>query len=272
MFVSSASRLGFRLVAFALIGTVAGLLSYLRAEANPSDTQPRIVGEARVVDGDTIVVAGLHIRLEGIDAPESGQTCSLSAEAAAQPAVAVVDEPDTADMARHGLHAAVEPESTPAWHCGAAASAVLERMLRGRQVSCDPTGRDKYGRTLATCFTEGHDVNAEMVRRGWAWAFVRYSRRYVGLEAEARAERLGIWRGHATPPWEFRRQQWAGAESEAPGGCAIKANSGRNGLIYHMPWSPWYGKLRMDVRDGHRRWFCSEAEALAAGYRPARAF
>ena len=158
------------------------------------------------------------------------------------------------------------------WPCGTAASAALEHMLHGRTVSCDPRGLDKYGRTLATCFVDGIDVNAEMVRRGLAWAFVKYSRKYAGLEAEARAARIGVWQGDATAPWEYRQQQWAAAETEAPQGCAIKGNAGRNGAIYHMPWSPWYGKVRMDTNKFHKRWFCSETEAINAGFRPARPY
>ena len=51
-------------------------------------------------------------------------------------------------------------------------------------------------------------------------------------------------------------------------GCAIKGNVTRNGRIYHMPWSPWYGQVTIDETQG-KRWFCSETEAMAAGWRPA---
>jgi hypothetical protein len=40
-----------------------------------------------------------------------------------------------------------------------------------------------------------------------------------------------------------------------------------NGKIYHMPWSPWYAQIKIDPAKG-RRWFCTEAEATAAGWRP----
>ena len=76
--------------------------------------------------------------------------------------------------------------------------------------------------------------------------------------------------GKARPSraWEFRAHRWAGAEQDAPKGCAIKGNVTAHGRIYHMPWSPWYGKIRIDEAKG-KRWFCTEAEALAAGWRPA---
>jgi hypothetical protein len=106
-----------------------------------------------------------------------------------------------------------------------------------------------------------------MVREGYAWAFVKYSTSYVQEEAEARALHIGIWQGKAEPAWEFREHRWAGAEQDAPKGCAIKGNVTAHGRIYHMPWSPWYGKIRIDEAKG-KRWFCTEAEALAAGWRP----
>ena len=134
-------------------------------------------------------------------------------------------------------------------------------------MSCEPRGLDRYGRTLAACFVDGRDINAQMVRQGYAWAFVKYSSAYVKEEAAAKAEGLGIWQGEAVPAWEFRASRWATAEHAAPEGCAIKGNVTRNGRIYHMPWSPWYAQIKMEPDKG-KRWFCSEAEALAAGWRP----
>jgi hypothetical protein len=77
-----------------------------------------------------------------------------------------------------------------------------------------------------------------------------------------------VWQGYAEAPWDFRRDEWQVAEVTAPKGCAIKGNVSAHGRIYHMPWDPWYDKVRMDESRG-KRWFCSEAEAIAAGWRPA---
>ncbi len=195
-----------------------------------------VSGAAHVVDGDTIDVAGTRIRLEGIDAPEAGQTCQS---------------------------ARGEP-----WDCGTEATRLMVRLTQGRRVDCRSGGLDKYGRLLATCFVDQLDINAEMVRRGLAWAFVRYSRVYVNEEAAARTTLVGIWQGAAMPAWQYRAQAWAAVEPQAPAGCAIKGNVSRGGLIYHMPWSPWYQKVAMRDDKG-TRWFCSEAEAQAAGWRPA---
>lgn len=198
--------------------------------------RPHIRGIAKVSDGDTIEVAGQRIRLEGIDAPEAGQQC----------------------LSRFGY----------VWPCGDKATAMLARLIDGQVVECADHGTDKYGRMLGVCHLGDMDVNAEMVRRGFAWAFVRYSQAYVQVEAEAKAARAGIWNGLAVPAWEYRAGRWANAEHEAPAGCAIKGNVTSSGRIYHMPWSPWYAKVRMDGDRG-KRWFCSEAEAVAAGWRPA---
>jgi endonuclease YncB( thermonuclease family) len=218
-----------------------GFLSFLPSSADAARPGPEpasIAGTAQVIDGDTIVIGGTRIRLEGIDAPEVGQTCK-----------------------RKWLGS---------WPCGAAATDALQGLLAGKTVTCEPRGFDKYGRTLAACFADGRDVNAAIVRQGLAWAFVKYSATYVKEEAEARAQGLGIWQAPTMPPWDYRAQRWTAAEAQAPQGCAIKGNVTKHGRIYHMPWSPWYAQIRMDPDKG-KRWFCTEAEALAAGWRPVAA-
>lgn len=67
-------------------------------------------------------------------------------------------------------------------------------------------------------------------------------------------------------PWEYRAEKWEVAEQEAPDGCPIKGNISENGRIYHAPWSPWYKKTKIDEAK-EERWFCSEAEAVSAGWR-----
>lgn len=223
------------------IALAAGLFlpSAFKSNARaPGDLGTHVSGRAVVIDGDTLDVAGERIRLEGIDAPESDQTCS------------------------GGWFGT--------WKCGRASADHLRWLTGGRRVDCLSTGRDKYGRVLGLCTADGRDINAEMVRTGHAWAFVRYSTRYQIIEADARKARAGIWKGDAEPAWEFRARRWAAAEPVAPQGCAIKGNITANGHIYHMPWSPWYGKVRIDPNKGEQ-WFCSESDAVKAGFRPAMA-
>lgn len=226
------------LVAFALVGTMVSLLAWSGSGHAARSSGEPIEGPARVLDGDTLDIAGVRVRLEGIDAPEIGQTCGL--------------------------------KWVGRWDCGSAAATALEKLISNQVVACASRGVDKYGRLLGTCRAGGRDLNAEMVRQGLAWAFVKYSASYVAVEAEARAARAGVWQGDADPPWIFRERRWASAEPAAPNGCAIKGNVSSKGHIYHMPWSPWYARVKVDPARGER-WFCSEADAVAAGWRPAYA-
>lgn len=203
----------------------------------PGATARRVSGPARVVDGDTIHVASHRIRLEGIDAPEKAQACPAG--------------------------------GGRTWSCGEAAASHLADLIAGRDVTCRVLETDGYGRLIALCRAGATELNRDMVESGYAWAFVKYSRRFVAEEARAKAAREGVWRvAGAQPAWEFRARRWAAAETGTPSGCAIKGNITRNGRIYHMPWSGWYHRTRIDPARGER-WFCSEAEARDAGWRPA---
>jgi endonuclease YncB( thermonuclease family) len=216
-----------------------------------------IAGPAEIVDGDSIKILGISIRLHGIDAPEMTQDCTAA--------------PPT------GPAKAPVPRATAeTWRCGLEAKRALAHLIAKSDVACAPVTLDKYGRTVARCAVPGQagpvDLNAEMVRQGYAWAFVRYSSDYVEIEKEARAARRGIWRAETQTAWDFRATKWQAAEAVAPDGCTIKGNVTWKGeRIYHLPWSPWYTKVRMDDATFQRkgkRWFCSETEAQEAGWRP----
>lgn len=229
-----------RPVALALAG-VAGLMTFntiMGVQLKAATPLPQISGRAEAVDGDTLDIGGKRVRLEGIDAPELAQSCGR--------------------------------RWFGSWACGRAAQKALDRLVRGRRVACDSKGHDKYGRELGICFVDGRDLNAELVRQGMAWAFVKYSQSYVPDEAAAREAKTGIWQGEALPAWTYRESKWQTAEVAAPQGCAIKGNITGNGRIYHVPWSEWYGRVKVEPNQGER-WFCNEAEAVAAGWRPARA-
>jgi len=219
------------------------------AAATPPDPDATIAGRARAVDGDTLRVGGETVRLLDIDAPESDQFC-------------------------HGAP------------CGHAAFDALRAILAQGPATCDGTERDSYGRRLAACRVRGRDVGAEMVRRGHAAAFRRHSDRYAPQEAEARAAQRGMWQ-HGTPemPWDHRRAARLGEATgdrsrDATGphvirvgdgaGCRIKGNVSKDGeRIYHVPGQKYYDRTKISPRNGER-WFCSEDEARAAGWRRAR--
>ena len=221
----------------AVVLAVALSFFVVGSDACLASTDDPISGGATVVDGDTFDIGGERIRLEGIDAPEMTQTCT------------------NADGGT--------------WACGRAAERALSQMTVGQIVLCDRKGHDKYKRTLAVCYVAGEDINSLLVRRGLARAFVKYSLAYSAEEESARAEHLGVWQADNIAPWDYRHDRWQTAEGSAPQGCAIKGNISGHGKIYHVPWSAWYDKVKVDAARGER-WFCSEAEALAAGWRPAQ--
>ncbi|MCB1511324.1 MAG: thermonuclease family protein [Hyphomicrobiaceae bacterium] len=222
---------------------VAGALAvplYLTSTPGRSLERPTdgVVGHARVVDGDTLEIDGVRVRLEGIDAPEIGQSCP--------------------------------GRWFGRWSAGRDAAAEMRQMIAGAAVSCRSTGADAYGRMLGQCSANGLDLNREMVRRGFAWAFVKYSTRFVADENFARTARAGIWRSTCAPAWEYRAAKWTGGADQAPSGCAIKGNiTSRGRRIYHMPWGRWYRRTKIETARGER-WFCSEAEAIRAGWQASR--
>ena len=192
-----------------------------------------LAGQARVIDGDTLEIAGERLRLHGVDAPEAGQTC---ADAAGR-----------------------------AWDCGGFATAALAALAAPGLV-CEGDERDRYGRLVARCRAGGADIGAALVERGAAFAYARYSIDYLGHEARAKAAGRGVWAGAAERPDVVRA---SGGQQDAPEGCAIKGNISGNGRLYHLPGSRAYGATVVSTAKGER-WFCSEDQALAAGWVKAR--
>jgi endonuclease YncB( thermonuclease family) len=240
---SDRRRIVRHLGAVALAGSLALGLAIisppdLSKAAAPDMPSLSISGRAHVIDGDTLVIDGTRVRLEGIDAPESAQRC--------------------------------QTPTGNGWNCGSAAAQALRDLTAHKEVRCEGSEHDTYGRLIAICRVGALELNKELVRRGLAWAFVRYSQRLTSAEAEARRLKIGIWQGENQPAWDYRADRWsqAQAQASAPEGCVIKGNISRNGRIYHMPWSPYYDSVQINPSRGER-WFCSAAEALAAGWRPA---
>lgn len=144
---------------------------------DPAQTFSR-AGPARVHDGDTLTVAGERVRLLGIDAPELKQVCRRANE----------DYP-----------------------CGQASRQALTDMIGGREVSCEATKRDRYRRLLGRCRAGGVDLNAELIRSGWA---VAYGAEYRDLEADARAKGEGLWAGSFETPRDWRTRHGDAADLE----------------------------------------------------------
>lgn len=227
--------------------------------AVPGEAAQSFTGRATVVDGDTIAIEGIdtRFRLYGIDAPEGKQTCN---DAAGE-----------------------------RYLCGSRSAEYLAELIgRSGRVSCVEEDRDRYGRVVVECSTvSGMNLNREMVRAGWAIEYSQYSDgRYSSAQAEAKAAMRGLWAGRFIEPSEFRKQergegatagsgqteagQSSARTNEAPrAGCAIKGNVSKSGRIYHVPGQADYAKTRIDASKGER-WFCSAAEAEAAGWRAAK--
>jgi endonuclease YncB( thermonuclease family) len=135
---------------------------------------PRLTGPARVLDGDSLALAGEQIRLFGIDAPEGRQAC------------------------RDG--------AGRRYACGRVAARALAAATAGRTVACTRLERDRYDRQVALCAADGRDLGEAMVRAGLAVELPEYSQgRYTAAEHEARAARRGLWAGTFERPAEWRR-------------------------------------------------------------------
>lgn len=87
--------------------------------------------------------------------------------------------------------------------CGVTARDRLADHIGGRAIDCAATGKDVYGRILAVCRSAGEDLNAWMVREGWALAFVRYSKAYAADETAANEAQRGLWSGAFIAPWDW---------------------------------------------------------------------
>ncbi|MGC1505785.1 MAG: thermonuclease family protein [Sulfitobacter sp.] len=192
-----------------------------------------ITGPLSVVDGDTLSIGPVQIRLFGIDAPEAGQKCSLLGGGE--------------------------------WACGRDATRYLDELTKSGLLDCVPDSSDPYGRIISFCSVDGKDLGEMLVESGMAWAFVEYSDIFVEQEKIARDAGLGVFQAPSQTPWEYRADAWERAVQSSPNGCPIKGNVNGSARIYHTPWSPNYGQTKIDDSKGER-WFCDEAEALAKGW------
>ena len=132
-----------------------------------------IAGIPYVIDADTLDINNTRIRLEGIDAPESKQTCTQNTQTVA---------------------------------CGKAATLFVQDFLDNTHVACSVSSIDRYGRSIATCYADDININETIVAYGWALAYRRYSSAYINAENNAKAQNRGLWQMTFIPPWEWRRQ------------------------------------------------------------------
>ncbi len=204
----------------------------------------------RAVDGDTLAIQidGQRdkVRLIGVDTPET-----------------------------------VDPRK-PVQYFGKEASAFTHKMADGKtvrleldQASAATNHRDKYGRLLAYVFLpDGTLLNAELIRQGYGHAYTRFPfakmEEFRALEREAREAGRGLWGGGDVATPAPTPDGTAATPSPGERKCKIKGNISANGeKIFHVPGQQNYERTQINEASGER-WFCTEEEAVSAGWRKAR--
>lgn len=195
----------------------------------------RLEGRAIIKSGDTLRIDGTTVRLGGIEAPDRDQTCQR-----------VGGKP---------------------WRCGQAAAEVLTRLTRGKDVVCDLGKADSAGVPIAACRAGDVDLADQLVRNGHVFAETGMFATYSSAESAARNAKAGVWSGEIERPSAYRAKRWEEARRSAPDGCPIKGQVTSGTRVYVLPWSASYERIKIRTGRGER-WFCSEKEALEAGWKP----
>tara|TARA_B100000767_G_C19532129_1_gene437059 strand:+ start:9 stop:485 length:477 start_codon:yes stop_codon:yes gene_type:complete len=129
--------------------------------------------ELNVVDGDTIHLDGEKIRFTGIDTPELQQTCIKNGNIN---------------------------------FCGVTAKEILIKKIADNKIECIREGKDRYKRTLAECFVNNESLSSYLVRSGFAFAYRKYSKKFIIDEDYAKVNQLGMWSMKFEYPWDFRKK------------------------------------------------------------------
>ena len=129
--------------------------------------------DIKITDGDTIRINGEKIRFSGIDTPELSQTCL-----------------------KQGI-------KTP---CGITAKQILIDKIADNKIVCIREGKDQYKRTLAECFVNDESLSSYLVKSGYAFAYRRYSKKFIADEDFARTNKIGMWSMEFDYPWDWRKK------------------------------------------------------------------
>ena len=129
--------------------------------------------ELKIIDGDTIHLNGEKIRFSGIDTPEIKQTCKKNNEVI---------------------------------KCGIQAKRLLVKIIGDSKVNCVREGKDRYKRTLAECFVNNLSLSSYLVKSGYAFAYRKYSKKFIADEDFARSNNLGMWSMNFDYPWDWRKK------------------------------------------------------------------
>ena len=129
--------------------------------------------EIKIIDGDTIYLNNEKIRFKGIDTPELKQTCSKNNETI---------------------------------YCGIDARKLLINKIGKKKVHCIKEGKDQYKRTLAECFINDLSLSKFLVREGYAFAYRKYSKKFINDEDFAKKNNIGMWSMNFEYPWDWRKK------------------------------------------------------------------
>lgn len=208
----------------------------------PFRSSAPLTGRASVIGPDVLKVANRRVRLAGLEPLDMEQRCP---------------RPGTKAGGR-------------TWACGQEAREATQRLVQGQTVSCEVGAADVEGLASGRCQVAGADVGEALVRAGHAFAQRGLMSPYKSAEETARSARAGLWASQEPErPAAWRDRLWAAAKRQSPDGCPIKGRVRGDERVYLLPWSSDYERVRLSKRRGER-WFCSEQEALAAGWRSAR--
>ena len=129
--------------------------------------------DIKITDGDTIRINGEKIRFSGIDTPELRQTCL-----------------------KQGIQVP----------CGIEAKQILTDKISDNKIVCIREGKDQYKRTLAECFVNNESLSSYLVKSGYAFAYRRYSKKFITDEDFARTNKIGMWSMEFDYPWDWRKK------------------------------------------------------------------
>ena len=158
------------------------LIFFLLSNNDVKSEEVKIIsGIAKVTDGDTIRIEEKKIRFFGIDAPEKKQQCK-------KPWLTISFISFSKD-----------------YPCGQISTDKLRKKINNKLLICKWSNKDKYNRYIAECFKGKTNINAWMVRNGYAVAYRKYSKKFVSQEFFAKKEKLGLWSGTFMMPWDYRK-------------------------------------------------------------------
>ena len=158
------------------------LIFFLSSYNDVKSEEVKIIsGIAKVTDGDTIRIKGKKIRFFGIDAPEKKQQCK-------KPWLTISFISFSKD-----------------YPCGKISTDKLKKKINNKLLICKWNNKDRYKRYIAECFKDKTNINAWMVRNGYAVAYRKYSKKFVSQEIFAKKEKLGLWSGTFMMPWDYRK-------------------------------------------------------------------